>query len=176
MIPLQISIDEYNAPFDVWRIMEPDVHWDDMTVEEQIAYALSHKMVPTKVHTHSETYCRDADRTANYELEHITNVNYKSKAEFTWDYLKVEYAERLLNYLQLATNYKDPDGKIQPVQAPTIYVRYRDFTGMRTIKAYLGQTIEGDLVELVTQELVDNELTTVRTQYWESFRIAFPER
>ena len=56
------------------------------------------------------------------------------------------------------------NGEIQPEEAPNIAITYNDFTGIRTIQTYLGQTIDGTLVEY------DGVL------YWEGFRIAFPER
>lgn len=144
MIPLVLKVNEVTK--NLWQIMEPDGSYGS-TEEEQIAYAIKHLMFPTEVKLTSETYCRNADRTANYELKSITNVNAKSKPEFTWDKLKAVYAKRLLNFLGFKYDYLDGQGNIQPEEAPTINVTYLDFNGMRTISAYLGQTIEGTLVE-----------------------------
>lgn len=174
MIPLKLSIDGVQK--DLWEIMEPEVDYSHMTEEEKISFALEKKMFPTEVKLTSETYCRNSDRTANYELENITNVNAKAKPEFTWQLLKAEYVQRLLTFLNFRYNYKDEDGDIQPESAPVVQVTYLDFNGMRTINAYLGATIEGTLKEYVSQEIVNNAYVQVRTQYWEDFRIAFPER
>ena len=55
-------------------------------------------------------------------------------------------------------------GILYRIDAPVILIAYRDFTGTRTIATYLGQTIEGTLLEYEG------------TLYWENFRVAFPER
>jgi len=176
MIPLKLEIN--NTQKDLWEIMEPDVDYSQMTEEEKISFALARGMFPSEVKLASETYCRNSDRTANYELEKINNVNAKAKPEFTWSLIKIEYVERLLLFLGFIYDYKDVDGQIQPRLAPEIYVTYRDFIGMRRIKAYLGASLDGTLKEIVTQEVdpQSQSLTTVRRQYWENFRIAFPER
>jgi len=144
MIPLVLKVG--GTTKNLWNIMEPEGNYGN-TEEEQIQYALKHLMFPSEVKLTSETYCRNADRTANYELKSITNVNAKAKPEFTWEKLKATYARRLLNFLGFKYDYTDGQGNIQPEEAPTIEVTYLDLTGMRTIKAYLGQTIEGTLVE-----------------------------
>ena len=175
MIPLILEVDGVRK--DLWEIMEPGESYGS-TLEEKIAFALSRGMFPSEVKLTSETYCRDADRTANYELENITNVNAKAKPEFTWTMLKAVYVRRLLNFLKFTYNYKDGNGDVQPQAAPVIKVTFMDFNGTRTINAYLGATIEGTLKELVTQEADPKTgiVSNVRTQYWEEFRIAFPER
>lgn len=175
MIPLVLEVDGVRK--DLWEIMEPGESYGS-TIEEKIAFALARGMFPSEVKLTSETYCRDSDRTANYELENISNVNAKAKPEFSWTMLKAVYVRRLLNFLQFTYDYKDANGDIQPQPAPVIKVTYMDFNGSRTINAYLGATIEGTLKEYVTQE-TDPEtgiVSNVRTQYWEDFRIAFPER
>lgn len=144
MIPLVLKVG--GTTKNLWNIMEPDGNYGN-TEEEQIQYALKHLMFPSEVKLTSETYCRNADRTANYELKSITNVNAKAKPEFTWEKLKATYVRRLLNFLGFKYDYADGQGNIQPEEAPTIEVTYLDLIGMRTIKAYLGQTIEGTLVE-----------------------------
>ena len=168
MIPLRIGIYDNEleewVTKDLWQIMEPSVNFAFMTEEQKIAYAIQHHMLPTEVKETAETYCRDAERTANYELENITNVNAKAKPEFTWSLLKAVYVQRLLEFIGYTYNYKNSSNVIIPKTAVTIKITYLDFIGMRTIDTYLGQTIEGTLVEY------DG------VQYWENFRIAFPER
>lgn len=144
MIPLVLKVG--GTTKNLWDIMEPGGNYGN-TEEEQIQYALKHLMFPSEVKLTSETYCRNADRTANYELKSITNVNAKAKPEFIWEKLKATYVRRLLNFLGFKYDYADDQGNIQPEEAPTIEVTYLDLIGMRTIKAYLGQTIEGTLVE-----------------------------
>lgn len=144
MIPLKLTVDGVTK--NLWQIFEPDKNPGN-TEAAKIAFAISHLMFPTEVKLTSETYCRNSDRTANYELKKINNVNAKAKPEFTWSKLKAVYAKRLLAFLKFKYNYKDGDGNIQPEEAPTIGVTYLDFTGERTIEAYLGQTIDGTLVE-----------------------------
>ena len=148
----------------IWQAMDPLVNWSSMTTPEQLAYAYAHQMLPSSYKNNGETYCRNADRTANNELEKITNVNYKSKVEFVWKMLKPVYLSNLLTFLQFKDNYKNTINEIQPEEAPLIKVTYRDFLRERTIDAYLGQSIESELVEY------NNE------QYWEEIRLAFPER
>lgn len=148
----------------IWEVMDPSVNWGSMTIQQQLEYAYAHKMLPSSYKNNGETYCRNADRTANNELENIVNVNYKSKVEFTWKLLKPEYLSNLLTFLQFKDNYKNSINEIQPEEAPLIKVTYRDFLQERTINAYLGQSIEAELVEY------DD------VQYWESLRLAFPER
>ena len=144
MIPLVLRVN--GSTKNLWEIMEPDGDYGK-TEEEKIQYALDHLMFPSEVKLTSETYCRNADRTANYELKSITNVNAKAKPEFTWTKLKATYVSRLLNFLGFKYDYTDGQGNIQPEEAPIIEVTYLDLIGMRTINAYLGQTIEGTLVE-----------------------------
>ena len=144
MIPLVLKVN--GTTKNLWNIMEPDGNYGN-TEEEHIQYALKHLMFPSEVKLTSETYCRNADRTANYELKSITNVNAKAKPEFTWAKLNATYVRRLLDFLGFKYDYTDGQGNIQPEEAPTIEVTYLDLIGMRTIKAYLGQTIEGTLVE-----------------------------
>ena len=166
MISVTFSVYENNAwvTKPIWQAMDPSVNWSSMSEQEQLNYAYSHKMLPETYKNNGETYCRNSDRTANNELEKIENVNYKSKVEFVWKLLKPEYLSNLLTFLQFKDNYKDANGDVQPENAPVIKVTYRDFKQVRTIEAYLGQTIEAELVEY------DN------VQYWEQLRLAFPER
>ena len=158
MIPLQINAQH------LCKIFEPDLDitgWNEATI---ISYSLSKRMFPSQVGITSETYSRDAERTADYELENLTLVNRKAKPEFTWDLIRADYVTRLMSFLDYTYNFKNAQGVIVPQEAPHVTVTYRDFVGMRTIDAYLGQTLEGTLVEY------DDVL------YWENFRIAFPER
>lgn len=148
----------------IWEIMDPDYNWGSLSLQEQINRAASLKMLPSSYKNNGETYCRNADRTANNELQRIENVNYKSKVEFTWKYLEPLYLSRLLTFLQFKDNYKNAQGDVQSEDAPMIKVTYVDFLRERTIDAYLGQSIDAELVEY------DNK------QYWESLRLAFPER
>ena len=135
--------------------------WNDATVQE---YCLRKQMFPTSVELVSETYSRDAERTADYELEYLTLINRKAKPTFTWSLIKADYVRKLLGFLGYEYNFKNEDGVVISQDAPDIHVTYLDFIGLRTITAYLGQTLEGTLVEY------DGE------QYWENFTIAFPER
>ena len=158
MIPLQINGQH------LCEIFEPatDVSsWNDATIQ---SYCISKRMFPTEVALISETYSCDAERTADYELEYLMLVNRKSKPEFTWELIRADYVENLLRFLNYDYEFKDAEGVVEPRKAEDIMVTYKDFTGMRTIRAYLGQTLEGVLVEYEG------------VQYWENFRIAFPER
>ena len=144
--------------------MEPETFnstWDEDII---VARSIRAQMFPTEVALTSETYSRDSERTADYELENITLVNRKAKPEFTWSLIKASYVANLLLFLGYTYDFKNDDGVIVPVEAQNISVTYRDFTGMRTIDAYLGQTLDGVLVEYEG------------VLYWQNFRIAFPER
>ena len=158
MIPLLIN------NIHICKIFEPNKDFDAMTDDEIQAYGLAKGMFPTEVLLTSETYSRDAERTADYELENLTLVNRKAKPEFTWSLVRVEYVRALLSFLSYDYAFKDASDLVIPRKAPDMRVTYLDFTGQRTIDAYLGQTIEGVLVEY------DG------VQYWQNFRIAFPER
>lgn len=158
MIPLKINGKT------LYEIFDPDTFndsWDEDTIT---AKSLRAQMFPTEVALVSETYSRDSERTADYELENLTIVNRKAKPEFTWELIRASYVSNLLAFLDYKYNFKNSEGVIVPIEATDITVTYRDFTGMRTIVAYLGQTLEGVLVEY------DDVL------YWSNFRIAFPER
>ena len=122
------------------------------------------RMLPTEVFLTSETYSRNASRTADYELEELTLVNRKAKPEFTWELLRADYAQKLLQFLGYTYQFADAEGAIVPVEAPSISIKYWDFIGFRTINAYMGQTLEGTLVEY-------NGVL-----YWQNFRVSFPER
>ena len=147
----------------LWEIMDPNEDWSG-TLEQQLQKAYRLKMLPTSYKITAETYCKDADRTANYELEKITNINYKVKPEFTWSLLRAEYVRNLLTFLKLKDNYKNNQNVIVPEEAPIIKVTFEDLLRERTISAYLGQSIDIEYVEY------DNIL------YAQDFRIAFPER
>ena len=156
-IPLKINNKQ------LCEIFTPEavVQMDDAAKME---YSLRNQMFPTEVNNTSETYSRDAERTADYELEDLLIVNRKTKPEFTWQLIKAEYVQKLLNFLNYHYDFKNADGDIVPEDAPNIEIIYYDFVGTRNINTYLGQTISGTLV-------VYND-----TLYWENFRIAFPER
>lgn len=148
----------------LYQIMEPNTFnssWSESTI---IANSIAKGMFPSIVQLTSETYSRDAERTADYELKQLQIVNRKAKPEFTWELLKYSYAKKLFEELDYYYGFADQQGNIDPVDAPTISVTYYDLVGQRTINSYLGQTIEGTLVEY------NNEL------YWSNLRIAFPER
>lgn len=158
MIPLYINGKS------LYEIFAPDNFnplWDDSTLVERSIRA---QMFPTEVALTSETYSRDAERTADYELENLTIVNRKAKPEFTWSLIRADYVENLFAELGYTYDFKNDEDIIIPVEAVAYTITYRDFMGMRTINAYLGQTIEGVLVEY-------NGVL-----YWQNFRIAFPER
>ena len=146
------------------EIFEPLTDFSQMTTAEIVRYSLEHQMYPSEVHLTAETYSRDAERTADYELEYLVLINRKSKPEFTWNLIKKEYVEKLLAFLNYNYNFKNGEGIVIPREADEIIVQYQDFTGSRSIVSYLGQTIEGTLVEYEG------------VQYWENFRISFPER
>ena len=146
------------------KIFEPDLDITNWTDSQIQTYSLGQRMFPTEVALVSETYSRDAERTADYELEELTIVNRKAKPEFTWSLIAAEYVEALMLFLGYTYEFKDANGDVLPVEAPVINITYKDFIGVRNINAYLGQTIEGVLVEYEGK------------QYWENFRLAFPER
>lgn len=157
-IPLQINGKH------LCQIFEPDLDissWSDADIQK---YSVSKQMLPTEVVLTSETYSRDAERTADYELENLTLVNRKAKPEFTWELIRAEYVALLMNFLNYAYDFKNAEGIIIPRLATNILVTYQDFVGLRAINAYLGQTIEGTLVQYEG------------VQYWQNFRIAFPEK
>lgn len=156
------------------EIFEPSWSVAGKTDEEINNYSLSKKMYPSEVSLNSETYSRDADRTANYELEKLTLVNAKAKPEFTWELISADYVNKLLTYLGFTYNYKNESGDITPVEAANITVTYWDFIGLRTINAYLGQTISGTLFRYETGTEVGG--APIYTEYWKDFRIAFPEK
>ena len=160
MIPLKINNKH------LIEIFEPEIAATLPTDAAKEAKSIEMQMYPSRVSLAAETYSKDAERTADYELEDLVLVNRKSKPEFTWDVIKAEYVKKLLAFLQYKDNYK-VDDDIVPVDAPTYSIEYWDFVGTKTITAYLGQTIEAELKEY----MVDNKMTL----YWEDFRIAFPE-
>lgn len=148
----------------LYEIFEPETFNAQWTDEQIQQYSIRNQMFPSEVALTSETYSRDAERTSDYELENLTIVNRKSKPEFTWGIIKASYVVRLMQFLGYHYNFKDTDDVVVPEEAPTYDISYMDFTGLRTIQSYLGQTLQGTLVEY------GGEL------YWENFRIAFPER
>lgn len=158
MIPLKI-----NGKM-LCEIFHPQVDFSSFTDDQKSQYCIDHLMQPTEVILTSETYSRDAERTADYELMELLIVNRKAKPEFVWRMLKTEYVSELLRELKYAYDFVDNRGIVTPKLSEDILITYQDFTGERTIKAYLGQTLEGTLVEY--------EGVT----YWENFRIAFPEK
>lgn len=158
MIPLKINNKN------LCEIFEPGKDFSGYTDDEISSYSIEHSMYPTEVKLSSEQYSRDAERTADYELEKLVIVNTKAKPEFTWSLIKAIYVYQLMKFLNFKYDYKNTDGEVVPEEAEVINVTYWDLIGTRTIKSYMGQTIEGTLVEY------DGVL------YWENFRIAFPER
>lgn len=158
MIPVKINNTH------LCQIFEPTLDVSKMTEEEIVRYSIAHRMFPSEVALTSETYARDAERTADYELEELTLVNRKSKPEFTWELLRTDYVKNLMSFLKYAYDFKNLEGIVVPRASEDILVTYLDFVGARSIVAYLGQTIEGTLVEY------DG------ISYWQDFRIAFPER
>ena len=157
MIPLKINNKH------LIEIMDPTTAASLPTDAAKIAKSLELGMYPSEVKLTSETYSKDAERTANYELEDLVLVNRKDKPEFTWDYIKASYVENLLAYLGYHFNFKIT-GSVVPENAPVYVIEYKSLIGMRAINAYLGQTISATLIE-----------TTDGEQYWTDFRIAFPE-
>lgn len=157
MIPLMINGTH------LCQIFEPTLNVTSWSEQDIIDYSISKRMFPTEVKLTSETYSRDAERTADYELEYLNLVNRKAKPEFTWDLLKKDYAINLMQFLKYTYDFKNEEGVITPREAEQFTITYLDFIGIRTITAYVGQTLEGTLVEY------DG------IQYWQNFRIAFPE-
>lgn len=143
------------------KIGKAESEWTD---EDINALSVDLGLYPTSVVLTSETYSRNTSRTANYELENIQIVNRKAKPEFTWDIIKAQYVASLMRELSYTYGFKNSSGDIVPQDSPILTVTYQDFVGMRTINAYLGQTIDGTL-----EKYNDN-------LYWRGFRIAFPER
>ena len=158
MIPLKINNKH------LYEIFDPDTFDSSWTEQQIINNSIAKCMFPSEVRLTAEQFSEDAERTANYELEILKVVNCKAKPEFTWDLLRADYVQKLLEFLEYKYDYKNTQGIIEAIDAPHVLVTYRDFVGMRTIDTYFGQTLEGTLVEY------DDVL------YWENFRIAFPER
>ena len=158
MIPLKIN--EHH----LCQIFEPELDITDWTEKQITDYSVSKLMYPTQLDLVSETYSRNAERTADQELESLMLVNRKSSPAFTWGLIKAIYVENLLKFLNYTYNFKNSEEVIVPVEAEDIDVQYKDFIGTRDIVAYLGQTLEGSLVEYEG------------VQYWQNFRVAFPER
>lgn len=161
MIPLKINNKH------LVEIFEPEVAATLLTDDAKVTYSIKHQMYPTSVQVEAETYSRDTERTADYELEDLVLINRKVKPTFTWDVIKATYVAKLLEYLQYEVNYKDNQGNIVPVDAPTYSITFYDYTGVRTIEAYLGQSFSAELKEYY--------VNSTPTLYWEEFRIAFPE-
>lgn len=162
MIPLKINNTH------LCKIFEPDLDitgWSEEKIQE---YSIKHGMFPTEVTLTSETYSRDADRTADYELMSLVIVNRKSKPVFTWNMISATYVKNLMDFLNYKYDFKDAEGNIIPENAAVISITYQDYVGIRTINAYLGQTIDGTLEEYYE--------SNVAKLYWRNFRIAFPER
>lgn len=169
MIPLKINSKN------LCEIFEPNVDFTNYTDAQIKRYSIEHQMYPTEVKLSSEQYSRDAERTADYELETLTIVNAKAKPEFTWSIIKATYVKNLLDFLVYKYNFKSPiTDEIIPVEAADILVTYWDFNGQRTIHSYLGQTLDGTLVEY--RQYNPNTQLNEDVLYWENFRIAFPER
>ena len=141
-------------------IGKDEANW---TPEDIDAISIDKHLYPTEVILTSETYSRNAERTADYELEHLQLVNRKAKPEFTWSIIRATYVQRLMSELSYTYNFK-VNGEIIPIDAPEFSITCTDFIGERTVNTYLGQTIDGTLVEYNG------------VQYWQNFRIAFPER
>lgn len=158
MIPLTINGKS------LYEIFDPATFKASWNTETLIQKSIEKRMFPTEVSLTSETYSRDAERTADYELEDLTLINRKAKPEFVWSLISAEYVKKLFAFLGYTYNFKDASGVVIPKKAEDIFIKYWDFTGERTVNAYLGQTIEGTLVEY------NGNL------YWSNFRIAFPER
>lgn len=135
-----------------------------MAAAEKEQYSIDNQMYPTEVTIESETYSRNAERTADYELVNLLLVNRKAKPTFTWDLLRHDYLKALLLFLGYTYDFKDDNGVVVPVEAEDIAVTYIDLVGERTINAYLGQTIQCTLV------VYDGVL------YAQNVQIAFPER
>lgn len=140
----------------VRRLGKPENQW---TAEDIDQISIDLQLYPSEVYLTSETYSRDAERNANYDMQEFLVVNRKAKPEFTWEYLKADYVAKLM--VELGYKYSIAAGG---EEAPTIQVWYQDFANTRTINAYLGQTIEGTLIAIQS------------VKYWQNFRLAFPER
>lgn len=161
MIPLKINGKQ------LVEIFEPEAA-KSLTTEDAIKrYSINKQMYPTSVEVSAEVYSRDTERTANYELETLVLVNRKVKATFTWSVIKASYVKSLLEFLNYTPSFKNSDGDIEPRDADLFDITFWDLTGERTIKAYLGQTIDSELKEYI----VNSESVL----YWEEFSIAFPE-
>lgn len=161
MIPLKINGKQ------LVEIFEPDAA-KSLTTEDAIKrYSINKQMYPTSVDVSAEVYSRDTERTANYELETLVLVNRKVKATFTWSVIKASYVKSLLEFLNYTPSFKNSDGDIVPRDADLFDITFWDLTGERTIKAYLGQTIDSELKEYI----INGESVL----YWEEFSIAFPE-
>lgn len=158
MIPLKINGRH------LCEIFDPSLDISTWTDQQIIDYSIDNQMFPTEVQNTSETYSRNAERTADYELKQLVIVNRKAKPEFTWRLIRATYVENLMSFLGYNYDFKNDEGAINPKEAPTYVIEYYDYVGMRTINTYLGQTIEGTLVEYQSG------------LFWENFRIAFPER
>ena len=145
------------------EIFTPDIV-TGMSDEEKREYSLMNQMYPSEIILNSETYSKNADRTADYELQNLLLVNRKAKIEILWETVKLEYISALLRFLNYTYDFKDASGFVQPVEAEPITVTYVDFVGERSMQAYLGQTLQGTIVEYEG------------VLYVQDFRIAFPER
>ena len=116
MIPLKIN------GKNLYEIFDPatfNPNWDEATL---IANSISAQMFPSAVELTAETYSRDAERTADYELENLVVVNRKAKPEFTWDLIRASYVANLFNYLGYTYDFKNENDVIIPVDAPVISV------------------------------------------------------
>lgn len=163
---------------------KPFANWTD---EEILQCSVEACVYPTEVTVDAEQYSKNAERTANYVLEDLTIVNCKSKVTFVWSYLKASYLSNLLTELEFDYDFEIND--IVYSKTPNIItVTYWDFIGVRTINAYMGQSISGNLIQYddydtstwnsSTKQWNKNTSTLHKgaTLYWESLRLAFIER
>ena len=65
MIPLKIN------NVNLCKIFTPELSINGWTEDDIQEYSIQHQMFPTEVALVSETYSRDAERTADYELEDL---------------------------------------------------------------------------------------------------------
>lgn len=158
MIPLKINNKQL---CEIFQPTESFVGWTEENIKQ---YSLDNLMYPTRVELTSETYSRNAERTADYELGELTIVNRKAKPTFTWNLIPAEYVANLLSFINYDYQFKNNENVVIPKEAEDIQIAYRDFVGDRVINVYLGQTMDGTLVEYEG------------ILYWQDFRIAFPER
>lgn len=130
---------------------------------------------PTTVDVSLNGVTSEAVRAENGVISNLKRVNNVGKVTLTWDCISIEEAEKLCTTLKINTpnigeNFEMVDlGSTTAEGLPIVYheITLRLPCGIRTVRMYVGDTIEATL-EDYSGDTADN----VGGQYWRNFRIA----